>query len=659
MDVLSQSAIDALARTLGHFVWQGAAIALLAVIAFRAFRSSPNARYLVGVMGLAAMLVTPIVTFVMIAGGPSTSPFFAQAESASATSAPSLAEQVSNAAIAAITRPLQIDWMVVTVVLWMAGAIGFTLRLAGGWVVARRYAKRAVEPASEHLTLLVHEMAMRMNIRRVMSIVQSSAVSVPVIVGWLRPTIVLPIATLSNLTPAQVEALIAHELAHVRRHDYFVNILQSTVEALLFYHPAVWWLSRQVRAERELCCDDLAITVCDRLVYATALTDLAAMTSPGIALAATDGDLLGRVRRILGRGESSTTSRPGAIPIMAIAIVAAFLVPVAFASVTQQHPVTSSHAAIAPATHVAMHPQTTPSPSPKPKTVLKEQDQHKEVLKKHLEEFQKVAEEFDKSKEHLKAEYDKHIKEARFEEHAKQAKVEQGVRKADADARAAEAAAQIDRMKSLYEKGLVSEAAFRELQAKLADLQAQQAGAHVAEIAASARLRQATMDLERVKALLDKGLVSAAQVAQVERALAELQLSQHMTSENLKAAQAKQADARALHEAVQAHQAAAANERAAQSREYLKSAVNVHLEYMAPTAQVQTGDIVALTIAGEPDLPPTYKIAQDGTIRVPFVGSVKVAGLNSSQIRDSIGKALSDKKLGSTSQVTVRTARGK
>ena len=132
-----------------------------------------------------------------------------------------------------------------------------------------------------------------------------------------------------------------------------------------------------------------------------------------------------------------------------------------------------------------------------------------------------------------------------------------------------------------------------------------------------------------------------------------------MTSENLKAAQAKQADARALHEAVQAHQAAAANERAAQSREYLKSAVNVHLEYMAPTAQVQTGDIVALTIAGEPDLPPTYKIAQDGTIRVPFVGSVKVAGLNSSQIRDSIGKALSDKKLGSTSQVTVRTARGK
>ena len=98
-------------------------------------------------------------------------------------------------------------------------------------------------------------------------------------VGWLNPVVLLPASALSGLTPTQIEALLAHELAHVRRHDYLVNLLQSVVETLLFYHPAVWWVSAHVRAEREHCCDDLAVAVCDRLVYVTALADLAAMTS--------------------------------------------------------------------------------------------------------------------------------------------------------------------------------------------------------------------------------------------------------------------------------------------------------------------------------------------------------------------------------------------
>ncbi len=117
-----------------------------------------------------------------------------------------------------------------------------------------------------------------MALDRVVRVFESSAVAVPVMVGWIKPVVLLPAAALSGLTPTQVEALIAHELAHVRRHDYIVNLLQSVVETLLFYHPAVWWVSARVRAEREHCCDDLAVGVCDRLVYVTALADLAAMT---------------------------------------------------------------------------------------------------------------------------------------------------------------------------------------------------------------------------------------------------------------------------------------------------------------------------------------------------------------------------------------------
>ena len=131
---------------------------------------------------------------------------------------------------------------------------------------------------------------------------ESAAVTVPTLVGWVRPVVLLPAAALSGLTPEQLEAILAHELAHVRRHDYLVNLLQSLVETLLFYHPAVWWVSAEVRAEREHCCDDLAVAVCgDRLVYVSALAELTSMERRAFALAATDGSLLDRVRRILGR----------------------------------------------------------------------------------------------------------------------------------------------------------------------------------------------------------------------------------------------------------------------------------------------------------------------------------------------------------------------
>ena len=100
-------------------------------------------------------------------------------------------------------------------------------------------------------------------------------VRVPTIVGCLRPVILLPASVVTGLPASHLDAVLAHELAHVRRHDYLVNVLQSLVETLLFYHPAVWWCSRQIRIEREHCCDDLVVEACgDRVVYAHALAQL-------------------------------------------------------------------------------------------------------------------------------------------------------------------------------------------------------------------------------------------------------------------------------------------------------------------------------------------------------------------------------------------------
>ena len=134
-----------------------------------------------------------------------------------------------------------------------------------------------------------------------MRVVQSTTVPVPAVIGWLRPVILLPASALTGLSVPQLDAILAHELAHVRRHDFAVNLLQTAAEVLLFYHPACWWISRRVRAERELCCDDIAVSLCgDRVLYATALADLEALRAePTLALAATDGPLLQRVRRLL------------------------------------------------------------------------------------------------------------------------------------------------------------------------------------------------------------------------------------------------------------------------------------------------------------------------------------------------------------------------
>src|SRR5205814_4150217 len=123
---------------------------------------------------------------------------------------------------------------------------------------------------------------------------------VPAVVGWVRPIVLVPASVFTGLTAEQIEALLAHELAHVRRHDYLINLLQTVTETLFFYHPAVWWVSRAIRNERENCCDDLAVEICgNTLAYVRALTDLEQMRQgmPRLAMAADGGSLLSRVQR--------------------------------------------------------------------------------------------------------------------------------------------------------------------------------------------------------------------------------------------------------------------------------------------------------------------------------------------------------------------------
>jgi beta-lactamase regulating signal transducer with metallopeptidase domain len=222
---------------------------------------------------------------------------------------------------------------------WAIGVFGFSLRLLGGWLWIRWLVRRGSRPVEERWVESLKRLQHRLQIGRPVRLLESARLQVPLAVGWLRPVILLPVTALTGLPSDQLEAILAHELAHIRRYDYVVNLAQSVVETLLFYHPAAWWISARIRAEREHCCDDWAVEVCgDRLIYARALAALEVRRSTGWLLApsARDGSLLFRIRRLLGA--SSPVERPasGLAGTLVLATVALLVVGLMLAPAAKQ-----------------------------------------------------------------------------------------------------------------------------------------------------------------------------------------------------------------------------------------------------------------------------------------------------------------------------------
>ena len=159
---------------------------------------------------------------------------------------------------------------------WSLGIALVSMWNIGGWFAVQRLKSHGTDPVTGTIQDAAARIARQFGLRRRVRLLQSALVDTPLVIGALKPVILLPAALITELPADQLEALLAHELAHVLRQDYLINLLQSVVETLLFYHPAVWWISYQVRKERENCCDDLAVNVaCDRTVYVRALATVA------------------------------------------------------------------------------------------------------------------------------------------------------------------------------------------------------------------------------------------------------------------------------------------------------------------------------------------------------------------------------------------------
>jgi uncharacterized protein (TIGR03435 family) len=303
----SQPWVQRFGMTLLHFLWQGLAIAILYAAArqIAARTASPQTLYLIACAALGAMMAAPLVTWEVMR--PAASPdamYRIQSTPATAANSNVTTANLPDSFLATVSGVQSEPFLLWVVLIWFAGAMLLWVRLAGGWVVAARMRSMLVRRAPPEWQQSLKELGARIGLTRPVRLLVSALVQVPTVVGWLRPVVLVPVGALGGLPAEHMEALLLHELAHIRRHDYLMNILQSVAESLLFYHPAVWWLSGHIRTERELCCDDLAVSVSgDALTYARALAQLESYRPAYLnaALAANGGSLANRIARLLGR----------------------------------------------------------------------------------------------------------------------------------------------------------------------------------------------------------------------------------------------------------------------------------------------------------------------------------------------------------------------
>ena len=307
-------AAHAIAWTLIHFLWEGTLIAGGAALAIRiSAAGSARVRYGLASAAMLAMLAAFNVTLWQL--WPQTAVLVRD----HARHSPAVVQTLLPASAPAVATDRPFLWIAL---MWVLGVCGFSLHSLVGWAAAQRLRRTGICLAPEHWQMTLRRLAARIGLSQAVSLYESALADVPVVIGFLRPMILVPAGLLANFPADQLEYFLIHELAHIRRYDYVVNLLQSLTEDLLFFHPGVWWVSKLIREERENCCDDVVRAHGDAREYASALVALEQnrWTGRETALAANGGHLMNRIQRLLD------SPRATGAPIAAGAVLAAMVI---------------------------------------------------------------------------------------------------------------------------------------------------------------------------------------------------------------------------------------------------------------------------------------------------------------------------------------------
>jgi len=333
---ISPELLQALGWTLLHFVWQGAALAALFAVTNALCRRATT-RYALAVIALALMMAAPLITLAGLMrqkdpavgyGAPGASALAVKpVEGVSVAAGPG-----APAPEAPAPQPAGILWCVEA---WFLGVLLLSLRTAGGLFLVEKMRRCEMRPVARELYEKCLALQRKMGLERVIRYCECLRLDAPAVLGWVRPVVLLPAKALTGLSEEQIAMIIAHELAHIRRLDGFVNLFQIGVETLLFYHPAVWWVSQRIRTEREHCCDDEAVAVSgDAVNYARALTLMEEWrTAPSLLMAANRSPLSERVVRLLGLDEAAGRLRVAGMAVAVVGLAGAMLAGNAFLGV--------------------------------------------------------------------------------------------------------------------------------------------------------------------------------------------------------------------------------------------------------------------------------------------------------------------------------------
>lgn len=329
--------ISALGWSLLDFVWQGALIGCVAAVLLGLMgRARPQWRYLAACGALLLCAALPVAGMLARVASSASVAGVSMFPSALLEAAASKAGRAHDAALPAAWdlaawRGLLAPRLPLVILCWSAGAALMALRLLLGLAWVRKYSRPDAYRPDPAWQAVLDRMAARLGIRRKVILGLLDDLASPVTAGCLRPLVLVPVSLASGMAPQLLEALLAHELAHVRRHDYLVNLVQSAIEMLLFYHPAVWWLSHRIRVERELVADDLAASALGeprRLALALSELDLFQLATPQPALGAIGerGTLMSRIKRLVRPQSEPLSASFGwklVLPILGLALTAA------------------------------------------------------------------------------------------------------------------------------------------------------------------------------------------------------------------------------------------------------------------------------------------------------------------------------------------------
>lgn len=300
--LLSDSLVQVIGQTMLHSLWQGVLVAGILVLCWPFLRESTAAnRYAIFSVALLTLFGIVVSTFAYLYGAA-----MAGTAGNGILLEPNLSYLVEEQTGLSNGQPASsgvfLPWLVM---IWIVGISIMSVRLILEWVYLERLRIHSV-PLDDQWQLELDKLADQLGLQEGIRLVQSKWVSSPVTIGMFRPLVLMPIGLVNGLNTEQVACILAHELAHIRRHDFLVNILQSVVETLLFFNPMVWWLSRHIREERELCCDDIAVGLTGdkrQLAYTLAKLEEWRMEVPSLALGfnSAPNKAIARIRRLIGQ----------------------------------------------------------------------------------------------------------------------------------------------------------------------------------------------------------------------------------------------------------------------------------------------------------------------------------------------------------------------